>query len=279
MGQERMDAVGHTHRPNTTTFQAPEIGTTLNRAQTSLSKVRVVHGANEQYFENLSGKNVGQIRKSLREAFNIPGDASALISGKEVGDDFVLEGGMSLEFVKDAGVKGSSVLHNTKVGIRWLIRRDMPEVLQIEQGSFESAWTEEDFLTCLRQRNCIGMVAELQVEREERLIVGYMVYELGKKGLNLINFATHPQYRRQGVGKAMINRLQDKLSQQRRTQISLIVRDANLKAQLFFKSQGFRAIKVHKNYYPDVDEDGYEMIYSLHGGENRISKYYEELTA
>ena len=47
-----------------------------------------------------------------------------------------------------------------RVHIRWMIRRDMPEVLQTEQESFDYSWTEEDFLRCLRQRNCIGMVAE-----------------------------------------------------------------------------------------------------------------------
>ena len=39
------------------------------------------------------------------------------------------------------------------VQIRFLIRRDMSEVLEIEQDSFEFAWTEEEFLCCLRQRN------------------------------------------------------------------------------------------------------------------------------
>ena len=60
-----------------------------------------------------------------------------------------------------------------RVHIRWMIRRDMPEVLQAEQQSFEYAWTEDDFLRCLRQRNCIGMVAEHQDR-----IVGFMIYEL-----------------------------------------------------------------------------------------------------
>ncbi|MGL4463263.1 MAG: ribosomal-protein-alanine N-acetyltransferase RimI, partial [Planctomycetia bacterium] len=39
-----------------------------------------------------------------------------------------------------------------RVHIRWMIRRDMPEVLHIEQESYDFAWTEEDFLQCLRQR-------------------------------------------------------------------------------------------------------------------------------
>ena len=57
-----------------------------------------------------------------------------------------------------------------RVHIRWMIRRDMPEVLQTEQESFEYSWTEEDFLRCLRQRNCIGMVAE---QGERVAIVDY----------------------------------------------------------------------------------------------------------
>ncbi|MEK6238743.1 MAG: ribosomal-protein-alanine N-acetyltransferase RimI, partial [Planctomycetales bacterium] len=47
-----------------------------------------------------------------------------------------------------------------RVHIRWMIRRDMPEVLAIENSSFEFPWSEEDFLRSLQQRNCIGMVAE-----------------------------------------------------------------------------------------------------------------------
>ena len=70
------------------------------------------------------------------------------------------------------------------VHIRWMIRRDMPEVLQIEGESFEFPWSEEDFLRCLQQRNCIGMVAE-----HEENVVGFMIYELHKSRLHLLNFA------------------------------------------------------------------------------------------
>ena len=36
-----------------------------------------------------------------------------------------------------------------RVHIRWMIRRDMPEVLDIEQCGFEFPWSEEDFIRCL----------------------------------------------------------------------------------------------------------------------------------
>jgi hypothetical protein len=106
MSQERMNAGDSQRKVSGTDYQAPDIDHTLNRARNTLNKIRVVNGANEQYFDNIQGKTVGSVRKSLREVFNIPGDASASVGGKEVGDDFILEGGQSLEFFKESGVKG-----------------------------------------------------------------------------------------------------------------------------------------------------------------------------
>ena len=143
-----------------------------------------------------------------------------------------------------------------KVHIRWLIRRDMPEVLAIESESFEFPWTEEDFTRCLRQRNCIGMAAELDDE-----IVGFMIYELYKARLHLLNFAVSEPQRRRGVGRQMIEKLVGKLSSQRRTRIMLEVRETNLAAQLFFRSCGFRAVSVLRSFYDDSPEDAYLMQY------------------
>ena len=79
-----------------------------------------------------------------------------------------------------------------RVHIRWMIRRDMPEVLDIERAAFEFPWFEEEFIRCLRQRNCIGMVAE-HAER----VVGFMIYELHKTRLHILNFAVAADLRRQ----------------------------------------------------------------------------------
>jgi len=165
-----------------------------------------------------------------------------------------------------------------RVHIRWMIRRDMPEVLQTEQDSFEYAWTEEDFLRCLRQRNCIGMVAE-QGEK----VVGFMIYELHKAKLHILNFAVHPAFRRSGVGGQMVGKLISKLSSHRRTRITLEVRETNLAAQLFFRTQGFKAVRVLRGYYEDSGEDAFLMQYRLDddtGDEieeaiNRIAQFEE----
>ncbi len=145
-------------------------------------------------------------------------------------------------------------LQEVRVHIRWMIRRDMPEVLAAEQESFEFPWLEEDFIRCLRQRNCIGMVAEY----EDR-VVGFMVYELHKNRIRVLNFAVAPDCRRRGVGSQMIAKLTAKLSAGRRNRIALEVRETNLAAQLFFRENGFRAVSVLRAYYEDTPEDAYLM--------------------
>lgn len=150
-----------------------------------------------------------------------------------------------------------------QVSIRWMIRRDMPEVLSIEAG-FEFPWCEDDFIRCLRQRNAIGMVAE----HGER-IAGFMVYELHKNRIHILNFAVHPAYQRKGVGGQMIRKLQGKLSADRRSRILLEIRETNLDAQLFFKAMGFRCINVLRNFYVDTTEDAYLMQYRFAQCEGR----------
>jgi len=166
-----------------------------------------------------------------------------------------------------------------RVHIRWMIRRDMPEVLQIEQESFDFAWTEEDFLRCLRQRNCIGMVAE----HGDR-VVGFMIYELHKSKLHILNFAVSSAFRRRGIGAQMVAKLIGKLSSHRRTRITLAIRETNLAAQLFFSHSDFRALKVLRGYYEDSGEDAFLMQYRIADDlseesdetVNRIAQYHEE---
>ena len=153
-----------------------------------------------------------------------------------------------------------------QVHIRWMIRRDMPEVLAIENACFEFPWSEDDFIRCLRQRNCIGMVADLDDE-----VVGFMIYELHKTRLHLLNFAVSARHRRQQVGTRMLSKLVAKLSAQRRTRIVLEVRETNLAAQLFFREQGFRAVSLLRDFYEDTTEDAYLMQYRYRSADAEVA--------
>ena len=142
------------------------------------------------------------------------------------------------------------------IHVRWMIRRDMPEVLSVEREAFEFSWSEEDFTRCLRQRNCIGMVAEMADS-----VVAFMIYELHRTRLHVLNFAVTHTQRRKGIGSRMMEKVAGKLTPDRRNRVLLEVRETNLPAQLFFRKNGFRAVSVLKDFYQDSTEDAYLMQY------------------
>jgi ribosomal-protein-alanine N-acetyltransferase len=141
----------------------------------------------------------------------------------------------------------------------------MPEVLAIEKQCFPYPWREKDFLRSLQQRNCIGMVAEW---REQ--IVGYMIYHLQKKSLELLNFAVRRDDWRLGIGKELMTKLKGKTAPKRRHKLTMTIWDANINAHLFFKAMGFTAMDI----VPLINShEGYLMEWDCHA--DQLSSMYE----
>lgn len=142
--------------------------------------------------------------------------------------------------------------------IRWMIRRDMEEVLEIENLCFEFPWSEEDFIRCLRQRNIMGLAAEVGPR-----IAGFMLYEIHRSRLKLLTISVLPAMQRRGIGRELTGKLKKGLLPDRRTQIVTDVRETNLDAQLFFRAMGFRAVDVLRDFYEDTTEDAILFRYLL----------------
>ena len=148
--------------------------------------------------------------------------------------------------------------------IRWMIRRDMPEVLEIEAASFEFPWDEEEFVRHLRERNCIGMVAEVEPNPESIEVVAFMVYEIKPLVLDLLSFAVHPDFRRQGLGQQMMQKLISKVDSpyhRKRHVIETHVRESNLPALKFFRSVGFRSAGIFPGFFDHTTDDAYRLRY------------------
>lgn len=155
--------------------------------------------------------------------------------------------------------EGNLMANNIKLPglhIRWANFRDRPSILDIENWSFEFPWPEEEFVQVLRQRNAIAMVAEWHGK-----VIGFVVYELFKHKLHVLNFAVDPTFRKQGVGRALFEKLTAKLTPNSRRRIDLEVRESNLDAQIFFRAIGCRCITTLRNFYDDTTEDAYVFQY------------------
>ena len=141
--------------------------------------------------------------------------------------------------------------------IRWLIRRDMDEVLQIENAAFEHPWLEEEILQLLRKRNAIGSVIE---SADQLGVHGFMLYELHRDRIELKKIAVDPSRHRQGLGREMIERVIGKLSLQRRRAVEVVVKETDLSSQMFFMACKFKAVQIVKEF---DSEDCYVMEYRL----------------
>ena len=145
-------------------------------------------------------------------------------------------------------------MRKLNVSVRWMIRRDMLSVLEIEQGSFDTPWIEADVVNLLRQSNTIGMVAE-----HNENIVGFVVYSLFKYTIGIERLAVHPKVRLRGVGSQIVDRLASKIHHQRRNRITMLVDETNLGGLHFLKKLGFTAERLVRNPFDDRDVDGIDM--------------------
>lgn len=146
------------------------------------------------------------------------------------------------------------------VHITWAKREHMPLIMDIERSSFEYPLFEEEILALLRKRNCIAMIAAYDGQ-----VVGFMIYELLAKKYIMLDFAVHPKFRRQYIGKQMMDKMFSKLDSIKRGSLSTIVRSHNLIAHKFLRAIGMRATKVLYNYYENSDEDSYLFEYNVDG--------------
>ena len=151
----------------------------------------------------------------------------------------------------------------TKTGrvwaIRWMVRRDLPAVLEIERASFDCPWSEAGFMLQLKRRNCIGLVVTEQMSFEP---IGYEIYSLQPRCVELLSIAVRPDCRRSGCGVLMVAKVSQRLSQSKRRRTVTRVRETNLGAHLFLRACGFRAMAVARRFY-DNGEDSYVFQYDV----------------
>lgn len=57
-------------------------------------------------FGDVSGKSIAQLRADLTDVLNIAPNAKVIVSGEDVGEDYVLQPGDRVEFIKASGQKG-----------------------------------------------------------------------------------------------------------------------------------------------------------------------------
>jgi ribosomal-protein-alanine N-acetyltransferase len=133
--------------------------------------------------------------------------------------------------------------------IRPFTLSDLDRIIQIELRSFPKSpydWATFVNLHYLYQDTFWVYVTPTQDPREEQ-ILGYIVFS---EDGHIISIAVHPQHRRKGIGKKLLERAMEDPSLKK---LWAEVRRSNQAAQAFYLHMGFQIIGVVPNYYGNED--------------------------
>lgn len=136
--------------------------------------------------------------------------------------------------------------------------KDLLPVLEIENLSFASPWTEDLFEQELKSNFSKVFLAKKE-ENQRRLVAGYISFWLAMAEVHIVNLAVHPRYRRNGIGAALVSFGLDYCLQRGGRYAILEVRKSNVAALRLYKKLGFKEEGVRYRYYEDNQEDAIIM--------------------
>jgi ribosomal-protein-alanine N-acetyltransferase len=135
---------------------------------------------------------------------------------------------------------------------------DIENVIAIERASFQFPWSTRFFLDELQVDCARSILAEV-----EGRIVGYVLFWFLPEEVDIHNIAVHPDFRRQGIGRLLLEQVVDAARRQERLRVTLDVRFSNAPAQNLYRSFGFVIRGLRKGYYSDNGEDALVMALEL----------------
>jgi [ribosomal protein S18]-alanine N-acetyltransferase len=131
---------------------------------------------------------------------------------------------------------------------------DLEEILAIEEASFAKPWTKEMYLKELSNRTSRPFVYRINTE-----IVGYMCFWVVLDEAHLMTIAVHPDRRGEGIGKAIMEHLEQVSLKEDLKKILLEVGRRNVVARGLYRQSGFTAVGFRKNYYANIKDDALLM--------------------
>ena len=143
---------------------------------------------------------------------------------------------------------------------------DLLEVVEIEEQSGLSRWGWAAYYAELQSGNrelmLVARVSRASIV-EATPIAGYIVARETAGELHINNVAVRAEYRRRGIGAALLEKVIQEARLRKANTAFLEVRSANHAAQTLYEKCGFRAIARRANYYSEPREDAVVMTLVL----------------
>jgi ribosomal-protein-alanine N-acetyltransferase len=144
---------------------------------------------------------------------------------------------------------------------------DVPAMARIERDSFGAPWSAEEITKDVTAGgNVYVAVAECGDEK-----AGYGEIRMVAGEAQIYNIAVAPEFRREGIGEALLRHMIEKAEDDGCTLVTLEVRGGNEAAMALYHKLGFREVGRRKGYYAKGGEDAVLMDLDLRTIEIEVS--------
>jgi ribosomal-protein-alanine N-acetyltransferase len=130
--------------------------------------------------------------------------------------------------------------------------QDLEGVLEVEAESFSNPWTRDMYAWELQNRSVCHIFL---VRTGACRVAGFCAFWLVFDEVHINNVALRPEFRAQGIGTALLERVLAEARRLGARRATLEVRASNARARRLYERLGFYVAGVRRNYYTDPVED------------------------
>jgi len=142
------------------------------------------------------------------------------------------------------------------IELRKLELRHLSEIEAIERASYPTPWSRSMFASELAKPSSLSVGA---FEPDGGALLGYLIISRYVDAWHVMNVAVHPDHRRRGIARMLLERLFSDTAGDARRGYTLEVRVSNAAAIELYESLGFRSRGIRRGYYTDNREDALIM--------------------
>ncbi|MHC1783111.1 MAG: ribosomal protein S18-alanine N-acetyltransferase [Anaerolineaceae bacterium] len=155
--------------------------------------------------------------------------------------------------------------------VRRMTEEDVASATVIDRLSFSLPWSEYAFRhEVTGNENARAWVAEVQNTPGQRVVIGVVVIWLVLDEAHVGTIAIHPNHRREGVGRRLMDLALAEAAKEGASLVYLEVRRSNLPAIHMYQEMGFKIVGERKKYYQDNGEDA--LLMTLPDLKSTVSK-------
>ena len=147
----------------------------------------------------------------------------------------------------------------TSLVYRYMRKEDLEIILEIERYSNPHPWTEKNFQDCL-DKDYYCLIQEYEGE-----VSGFSIQSINSEESHLLNIGIVENLRRRGLGREILSQVTNVSKIMGSRRIFLEVRPSNLLAIKLYEQEGFKRLKIRKDYYrlDEGREDALIMVKKL----------------